>query len=110
MIAEYVITCCNKASFSCPFLHVADTLRDAGQRANNNEETHIHLPPPAGVSDLTPTDSFASSRTESDISPTAEMADDATQKKKQNDSKTMAEQNKSPTHTITSNQVCYPRA
>mgnify|MGYP002803518216 CR=1 FL=1 len=86
---------------------IEDTLRDVGQQENNNEQTHIHLPAPAG-SDLTPTDSFASSsRTGSDVgpSPTSEMADDPTQKKKQNNSKTTAVQNKSATHTGSSSQI-----
>ena len=72
---------------------------------NNNEQTHVLLPLNVG-SDLTPTDSFASSsRTESDGSPTSEMADD--KKGKQDSLKTTAVQNKpgSPTRTTTSNQV-----
>ena len=75
---------------------VVETLRDAKSRENNNEQTHMHLPPIAG-GDLTPTDSFASSsRTESDIgsTPTSDMVDDTTEKQKQDSPKKTGVQNK----------------
>ncbi|CAB3993056.1 predicted protein [Paramuricea clavata] len=86
---------------------IEETLRDVSPQENNNEQTHVHVPVSTG-SDLTPTDSFASSsRTESDIgpSPTSEITDNG--KQKQDSPKKTVVQNKAETstHTITSNQV-----
>lgn len=93
-----LIKCTTRVHFSN-----ADTLRYAETQENSNEETHVYLP----GSDLTPTDSFASStRTGSDIAPllTNEMTDNTNGK--QDSSETAPGQNKpDPSVTITSKQV-----
>ena len=90
------------------FRPLTETLRDVSPQENNNEQTHVHVPVSTG-SDLTPTDSFASSsRTESDIGPSPTSEITVNGKQKQDSPKKTVVQNKAEpsTHTITSNQVC----
>ena len=84
-------------TFNFVNIFLTETLRDAKSQGNNNEQTHVQLPPVTG-SGPTPTDSFASSsRTGSDIgsTPTSEMVEDVNGKIKQESPKKTGAQNKS---------------
>lgn len=84
-------------TFNSVNIFLTETLRDAKSQENNNEQTHVQLPPVTG-SGPTPTDSFASSsRTGSDIgsTPTSEMVEDVTEKNKPDSPKKAGAQNKS---------------